>query len=150
MRATIQDVAREAGVSVATVSRAMRGMAHVAQDTRERVLQTAHRLGYAPHFGASALAGGTTGMIGLVAPFFHLWYTSQVLTGVEQVLSAAERDLVIYAGDTPENRARFLDRLPSLVTRIDGLILVDFFPNERELQVLSNAELALLAVGEEL
>ncbi len=150
MRATIQDVAREAGVSVATVSRAMRGMTHVAEDTRRRVLETAQRLGYAPHFGASSLAGGTTGMIGLVAPYFHIWYASQVLTGVEHVLSASSRDLVIFAGDTPENRARFLDRLPSLVTRIDGLILVDFFPNEDELRALRESGLALVAVGEEL
>lgn len=150
MRATIQDVAREAGVSVATVSRAMRGMTHVADETRRRVLETAARLGYAPHFGASALAGGTTGMIGLVAPYFHIWYTSQILTGVEQVLSEANRDLVIFAGNTPENRARFVDRVPSLETRIDGLILVDFFPNEQELEVLRSSALALVAVGEEL
>ena len=150
MRATIQDVAREAGVSVATVSRAMRGMTHVAEDTRRRVLETAERLGYAPHFGASVLAGGSTGMIGLVAPYFHIWYTSQVLTGVEQVVSAAGHDLVIYAGNTQENRARFIDRVPSLVTRIDGLILVDFFPDEDELGALRDSGLALVGVGEEL
>lgn len=150
VRATIQDVAREASVSVATVSRAMRGMAHVAEETRIRVLATAERLGYSPHFGAAVLAGGMTRMIGLVAPYFHIWYTSQVVAGVEEVLSSAGHDLVIYAGDTVENRERFLDRAPSLQTRIDGLLLVDFYPDERQLERLKGSGLDLVALGEHL
>jgi len=150
MRATIEDVAREAEVSVATVSRALRGMDHVAESTRRRVVETAQRLGYAPHFGASVLAGGVTRTIGLVAPYFNIWYTSQILAGVEEVLSAAGHDLVIFAADTPVNRDRFLARAHSLRTRIDGLLLVDFFPDIDQLQRLIESGHNLVALGEDL
>ncbi|MCP3973852.1 MAG: LacI family transcriptional regulator [bacterium] len=149
MRATIEDVAREAGVSVATVSRALRGMDHVAEVTRDRVVATAQRLGYSPHFGASLLAGGATRTIGLVAPYYDIWYTSQVLAGVEEVLSAAGHDLVIYAADTPLNREQFLSRAHSLQTRIDGLLIVDFFPDVGQLQRLIESGLNLVAIGED-
>ncbi len=149
MRSTIEDVAREAGVSVATVSRALRGMDHVAASTRERVVTTAQRLGYSPHFGASLLAGGATRTIGLVAPYYDIWYTSQVLAGVEEVLSAAGHDLVIYAANTPANREQFLLRAHSLQTRIDGLLLVDFFPDVTQLEQLVDSGLNLVAIGED-
>ncbi len=150
MRSTIEDVAREAGVSVATVSRAMRGMAHVAPATRDRVIEAAARLGWAPHFAASRLASGQTHTIGLVAPYFDIWYTSQILAGVESVLSAAGLDLVIYSVDTPGNRQKFLDRVPSLQTRIDGLVLVDFFPDPIQVAQLEESKVRLVALGEHL
>ena len=150
MRATIQDVADEAGVSVATVSRALRGMDHVAEGTRQRVAAVASRLGYVPHFGAAVLAGGVTRTVGLVAPYFNIWYTSQILAGVEEVVSAAGHDLVIYAADTHANRERFLLRAPSLHTRIDGLLVVDFFPDADQLRRLVASGLNLIALGEHL
>ena len=150
MRATIQDVAEEAGVSVATVSRALRGMDHVADGTRQRVAAVAARLGYVPHFGAAVLAGGATRTMGLVAPYFNIWYTSQILAGVEEVLSAAGHDLVIYAADTHTNRERFIRRAPSLRTRIDGLLVVDFFPDAGQLRRLVASGLSLVALGEHL
>jgi len=150
VRATIQDVADEAGVSVATVSRALRGMDHVAEDTRQHVAAVASRLGYFPHFGAAVLAGGATRTVGLVAPYFNIWYTSQILAGVEEVVSAAGHDLVIYAADSHTNRERFLLRAPSLHTRIDGLLLVDFFPDADQLRRLVASGLNLVALGEHL
>jgi LacI family transcriptional regulator, repressor for deo operon, udp, cdd, tsx, nupC, and nupG len=143
-------VAREAGVSVATVSRAMRGMAHVAPATRDKVVEAASRLGWAPHFAASRLASGQTHTIGLVAPYFDIWYTSQIVAGVESILSAGGLDLVIYSVDTPANRQRFLDRAHSLQTRIDGLVLVDFFPDATQIAKLEESRVRLLALGEHL
>ncbi|VAW04360.1 hypothetical protein MNBD_ACTINO02-2339 [hydrothermal vent metagenome] len=143
-------MAREAQVSVATVSRAMRGMAHVAPATRDKVIEAASRLGWAPHFAASRLASGQTHTIGLVAPYFDIWYTSQIVAGVESVLSAAGLDLVIYSVDTPGNRQKFLDRAHSLQTRIDGLVLVDFFPDPAQVSQLEESKVRLMALGEHL
>jgi DNA-binding LacI/PurR family transcriptional regulator len=86
----------------------------------------------------------------LVAPYFNIWYTSQILAGVEEVLSAAGHDLVIYAADTHVNRERFLERAPSLYTRLDGLLVVDFFPNADQLRRLVASGLNLVALGEHL
>ena len=125
-------------------------MDHVAEATRVRVLEVAERLGYQPHFGAAALAGGSTSTIGLVAPYFDLWYASQVIAGVEAVLSPSGHDLVIYASDTPESQERFFARAGSLHTRIDGLLLVDFFPEVSRLRPLIESELKLVALGDDL
>ena len=65
---TIYDIAREAGVSAATVSRALRGQPGVMPEVRERILEIAKRLGYKPNRLAQALSRGKTNMIGLVIP----------------------------------------------------------------------------------
>lgn len=147
-RATIEDVARRADVSVATVSRALRGMPNVAPETRSRVVEAAESLGYVPHAAAASLASGRSRAIGLVAPFFAIWYTSQVIAGVESVLSVFGYDLIVYAADTSENRAAFMERLGRRGARVDGLVLVDFFPDEDARQALATADLPIVSLGE--
>ena len=65
---TIQDVAREAGVSVSTVSRAFTAPEMVREETRHYVLQTAERLGYRPNRAARGLITGRTGNLGVIVP----------------------------------------------------------------------------------
>ena len=64
---TIHDVAARAGVSISTVSRAMRGIGYVNAKKREQVLQAAAELGYVPHASAQALRAQRSGVIGVVA-----------------------------------------------------------------------------------
>ena len=147
-RAKIEDVARAAGVSPATVSRALRDLPHVADSTRSKIVATASALGYRPHTPAAQLASGKAWSIGLVAPFFGIWYTGRVLAGVQHQLARAGYDLMVYPVDTPENRARLLERIPSLGTRVDGLVLVDYFPNGEELAALVASRIECVAVGQ--
>ncbi len=149
-RATIQDVAHQSGVSVATVSRALRGKENVADETRARVIAVADRLGYQPHTAASWLASGKTMTVGVAAPYFDVWYTGRVLAGVEQVLSDAGYDLTVYAADTPDKRDRFAARSTSLQTRVDGLLLVDFSPDTGQLARLEASGIRIVAIGERL
>ena len=69
MMATIEDVARVAGVSTATVSRALRGLPSVTPETREKVSQAAASLDHVVSPTASRLASGKTSTIGVIAPF---------------------------------------------------------------------------------
>ncbi|MFQ5554541.1 MAG: LacI family DNA-binding transcriptional regulator [Acidimicrobiia bacterium] len=147
-RTTIEDVAREAGVSVATVSRALRDMSNVSAGTKERVVRVADRLGYHPHTAASWLASGRTLTVGVVAPYYDIWYTSRVLAGIESAMSASGYDLTVYAADTPENRDRFFDRVASLQTRVDGLITVDLFPDAKQIRLLEESRITVVAIGE--
>ncbi|HEX6047826.1 MAG TPA: LacI family DNA-binding transcriptional regulator, partial [Gemmatimonadaceae bacterium] len=64
--ATIKDVAREAGVSVATVSRAFNESGPVSDETRQRIREVAARLQYAPHGGARSLITNKTSAIGVL------------------------------------------------------------------------------------
>ena len=88
-RATIADVAREAGVNKGTVSRALRGIAGVGPSTRERIIATAHRLDFSASHLATTLAGGRSQTIGIVLPTLRSWYFSEFAAGASSVLMPA-------------------------------------------------------------
>jgi DNA-binding LacI/PurR family transcriptional regulator len=122
--ATIEDVAREAQVSVATVSRALRGLPNVAPSTRARVLVAAERLHYVADPTAVRLAGGRRLALGLVVPMLGQWFYSRLYSGIETVATLHGYDLLPFAIPSPNDVDRFLDRLPYR-KRVDGLIVAD-------------------------
>ncbi|GAA3695045.1 LacI family DNA-binding transcriptional regulator [Microlunatus aurantiacus] len=88
-RVTIVDVARRAGVNKGTVSRALRGMDGVGEQTRRRILAAADELDYSASELGTALATGSTRTVGIVLPSLRSWYFSEVASGASEVLSAA-------------------------------------------------------------
>ena len=80
--ASIDEVARLAGVSTATVSRALSGRGHVSESAKERVQAAAQSLGYVVSSRASSLASGRTRNVGVIVPFLDRWFFSTVLSGV--------------------------------------------------------------------
>lgn len=78
---TIKDVAQAAGVSTATVSRALRGLPNVDDATRARILKVAADLDYVISPSASRLASGRTGSVAVITPYIARWYFSTVLSG---------------------------------------------------------------------
>ena len=109
--ARIQDVARDAGVSTATVSRVLSAPERVAEATRARVLAAVQRLGYAPNVAAKSLRTLKTGKILVTVPDISNPFFSQVIRGVEEAASAAGYSVLL--GDTRHGVAgghgRFLD-----------------------------------------
>lgn len=96
MSVGIDDVAKAAKVSTATVSRALRGLPGVGEHTRDHVIATAQRLGYVPSHNASALASGKTGTVGIVMPNVSHWFFSSILESAEQTLRASNMDALVY------------------------------------------------------
>ena len=121
---TIEDVAKAAQVSVATVSRALRGLPNVAPSTRERVVAVASRLDYVADPTASRLAGGRRMVLGLVVPMLGQWYYSKLFSGVEAVATVAGYDVLPFTTSGPGGSERFVRSLP-FRKRVDGLILAD-------------------------
>jgi LacI family transcriptional regulator, repressor for deo operon, udp, cdd, tsx, nupC, and nupG len=121
---TIEDVARRAKVSVATVSRALRGLPNVAPSTRQRVMAVAAELEYVADPSASRLAGGSGRTVGLVVPMLGQWYYAKLFSGVEAVVAAADHDLLPFTLSGPGGISRFVETLP-FRKRADGLIIVD-------------------------
>ena len=80
------DVARQAGVSTATVSRALRDMPGVSRATRERIKQIADELSYVVSPEASRLSSGSTGRVAAVVPSINVWFFATMLAGIESVL----------------------------------------------------------------
>ena len=98
MSITIRDVAQAAGVSTATVSRALRGLPHVDPETRERVRRVAAELDYVVSPSASRLASGRTGTVAVITPFIDRWFFSTVLSGISDVLQESDVDLLVEFG----------------------------------------------------
>ena len=148
-RATIDDVAREAGVSSATVSRALRNHAYVAESTRRKVLQAADRLLYVANSNAARLASGQTRTVGLLAPLLTSWYTSEVVAGVEEVFAHARYDLLIGTAN-PLAREKIFRGDARFQQRIDGVILVDVFCSEDGARQLATLDTPAIVLGERL
>lgn len=125
---TIDDVARESGVSVATVSRAVRGLPNVSPVTRQRVLEVAASLRYRPDPNASRLAAGKTGVVAMAVPSITSWYTGQAMAGVEAVLAAAGLELSVTLLSEESIRDRVLADPSEFGKRADALILLDLAP----------------------
>jgi DNA-binding LacI/PurR family transcriptional regulator len=136
MAASIEDVARRAGVSIATVSRALRGLPDVAAATRDRVLEAASDLDYVASPFAARLASGRTATVGIVLPFINRWFFAEVLDGVETALRQAGFDLLLYNLGNEPGRARFFELLP-LRKRVDAVVVASLVLNDDELAALA-------------
>ncbi|WP_300540698.1 LacI family DNA-binding transcriptional regulator, partial [uncultured Nocardioides sp.] len=75
------DVAQRCGVSIASVSRALRGEPGVSPATRDRIMSAARELAYVVSPEASRLSGGPTGRVGVVVPRIDAWFSPTVLAG---------------------------------------------------------------------
>lgn len=123
VEATIEEVARTAGVSTATVSRSLRGMAGVSARTAERVRNVAEQIGYSVSPFASRLASGRAGTVAVILPYLDRWFFGEILGAAEPVFQEAGLDLLLYhVGDIEARRNYFSFHL--LRKRVDGVLLV--------------------------
>ena len=145
---TIHDVARSAGVSTATVSRALRGVDHVRPDTRDRVLRAALRLDYVASPTATSLATGRTGVVGVLAPFLSRWFFAHALDGVEHTLRTHDLHLMLLnVGSRPAAEPLLLDEV-RLRKRVDAVLILscDLQPSEVALLTALRVPIATLGV----
>lgn len=145
--AGIKEVASRAGLSVATVSRALSGKANVSPRSRELARAAAQELGFVPSYHASSLASGRNHNIGLVVPYVHRWYFSTVLEGVSEALLDAGYDLTLYnVGDQPERRSSVLSDF-LLRKRLDAVIAVALVLSEDEIRQLLAVHRPIVGIG---
>jgi LacI family transcriptional regulator len=131
----IYDLAREAGVSIATASKALNGRRDVNEQTRQKVLETAKRLQYHPSHLARGLARRRTENIGVVAlrrfkvPFLTNPFYSRVIEGMEIETTARNYNLLLSILPADEPSAQL--HLPKLVREknADGLVLLGEMPS---------------------
>lgn len=119
---TIYDIAEQAGVSIATVSRVFSGSARVADITRERVFSVARQLGYEPNASARSLARQSTQIVSAVLPMMTSYFFMEVLRGVHDCLWEANYDLLVFASRSPGEVDGQFERAVQ-PGRADGLIL---------------------------
>ncbi len=130
---TMSDVAREAGVSLMTVSRVVNGKGEVSPATRQRVAQVIERLGYRPSGIARGLVTRRTGTLGLVVPDIANPFFSEVARGAEHVAHAQGYN--VFLCNTEEDMRRESAVLGSLQEkRVDGIVLCSSRLDDSELQ----------------
>jgi DNA-binding LacI/PurR family transcriptional regulator len=142
---TIRDVARTAGVSVATASRALNGSELVTEATRKRVLKVMDELQFTPSISARRLSLGRTMTITVVTSFLTRPQAVERLRGVDAVLSDSEFDLVIYNVETVEKRDQYLRTLP-LAQRTDGMLLISLPPRPDDVARLASAAVPIVVI----
>ncbi|KJV08754.1 hypothetical protein VZ95_15745 [Elstera litoralis] len=121
--AKIADVARLAGVSVATVSRALATPDVVSEATRERVLAAVREIGYTPNIAARNLRARKSMMVLVVVPDISNSFFADVLRGIDEALVAENYGLIIAnLGQRPEQEARYVNL--ALAGQVDGVLLL--------------------------
>ncbi|GAA1678683.1 LacI family DNA-binding transcriptional regulator [Nonomuraea maheshkhaliensis] len=120
MDVTIYEVAKRAGVSIATVSRTLRGTGPVAAKTREKVLKAVEELNYTPSRLGVSLAEGRHAANGIVFPDLAGPYYTEVLLGYEEVASELGRSVVILS---TKGRSNVGELVKDLAGRVDGMLI---------------------------
>lgn len=144
---TIADVAKLAGVSVATVSRTLHGSTRVDPRTRERVLRAASQLEYVASPTATSLASGRTHVIAVVAPMMSRWFFASILTAIEKALrEEGYYALLMVLEDEPhEGVSRLTPEM--FAKRVDGILWLNVPVSDEELALLRRLALPMVCVG---
>ncbi|NNE10729.1 MAG: LacI family DNA-binding transcriptional regulator [Ilumatobacter sp.] len=149
-RPSIEDVAAAAGVSVATVSRALRDLPNVAAATRQRVRDAAEQLDYQADPAAARLATGRSQTVAIIVPYLNGWYFSHVVAGAEAVCAEAGYDVIVMGVGAATRDADVAKATKGLHRRADAAIFVDVRVGDAELDALDRQSLAVVSVGREM
>jgi LacI family transcriptional regulator len=121
-KATIRDVAREAGVSVASVSRVINGHGNVREETRQRILAAVRSLRYVPHSGARSLITQRSNVIGVLLPDLYGEFFSEIIRGIDA--AARERRLHLLVSSAHRDAAEAAAAIRAMRGRVDGLLIM--------------------------
>lgn len=146
---TIRDVARQAGVSISTVSRVINESTSVSPLTRERVLQVIDRLGYTPYKSAQTLKKKKTGVIGVVIPDISNPFFSLMVRGIGKAARAHGYSVLVCDTDNdPENESNYMNVL--LREHVEGVILTTTGRGDESVDRLLQRSIPLVAADRRL
>jgi DNA-binding LacI/PurR family transcriptional regulator len=142
---TIRDIARIAGVSPGTVSRAINNSPLVNPETRQKVIQVVRALNYVPNRMAQRLATGKTLSLAVIVPFFTSPSVIERLKGVVSTLARSRYDLIIHNIEDPEQRADCFRTIPRQ-DRVDGVLVISISPTDEEVPLLAEASVPVVLI----
>jgi len=146
MAVTIYDVAREANVSMATVSRVVNGNKNVKPSTRRKVLDCIEELGYRPNAVARGLASKKTTTIGVIIPDISKRFYAELSRGIADVATMYEYNIILSNSD--ERSEREIDLLIDLFGKqVDGLIFMSDSVTEEVREEMSRASVPVVLTG---
>lgn len=145
--ASLEEVARLAEVSTATVSRALSGRGRVSAATRARVRAAADALGYVVSASASSLATGRTRSIGVLVPLLDRWFYASVLDGIATRLAPRGYDLTLYNLTADPAQRRHLFQTSLKRGRVDAVIALSLRLGDDEIDQLLGLGLPVVGLG---
>jgi len=149
MKATIYDIAREAGVSIATVSQVINGKGKISEERRNEIMEIMERLNYQPSVIAAALAGKKTYTLGLLVPDISNPFFAEIARAVEDRGHQLGYSLVICSTDNKDERVeRYLTLLQQ--KSIDGMIIGTGMDNKEILNPLMEKQIPIAMIAREL
>ena len=148
---TLEDIAKQAGVSRSTVSRVVNDDPNVSQDVRKRVQKVINSTGYQPHAAARSLASHRSWMIGLVLPlsvssFFTDPYFPRLTQGVAQACNKHNYTLGLFLVGTKEDEKRIFPRI-SRRGLLDGILLQTSMKGDKLTDRLINSDIPVIIAG---
>ena len=145
-RVTIYDVAKEAKVSLATVSRVINGLEIVREDTRLRVNEAIEKLGYKPNAIAQGLALQKTTTIALVVPEASFSYTGQIINGLLDVAKIYKYNIMLHT--VSEGIVEIGEIIDTIIkSRVDGVVIYNDKLIYGELKALTNYQFPIVLIG---
>jgi LacI family transcriptional regulator len=143
---TIYDVAREAGVSMATVSRVVNNNPNVKPQTRKKVFEAIERLGYRPNAVARGLASKKTTTVGVVIPDISNAIFAEVARGIEDIANMYHYNIILCNADKrKEKEIRVINTL--LEKQVDGLLFMGGVVTDEHLQAFQTATVPIVLCG---
>ncbi len=143
--ATIKDVAAEAGVSIATVSKILNNSSYSSEKTRAKVMAAIKKLGYQPNHIARSMVQGKTKMIALVVPDIRNDFFTQVARGVEDIANKYDyRVILCNTDEDPEKQQNYLEMLRGRI--VDGLIIAPAADDDRQLKKIDPRRLPFVFI----
>lgn len=145
---TIYDVAKEAGVSIATVSNAINGKGKVSKKKREEILQVMERLNYQPSVIASALMGKRTYTIGLLIPDVSNPFFSEIARTVEDLAHSEGYSVIVCSTDNRDERVEKYVRLLEQ-KNVDGILIGTGVESAEMLSLLAEKSFPIVMIARE-
>lgn len=140
-------MAKLAGVSKSTASRALSGRGSVSRSTRQRVSHAADRIGFVPSSAAESLATGRSRNIAVVTPFINRWFYAEVIDGVESALIGAGYDLTLYRLTNDPDQRKALFEYFLVRKGVDAVIALTLFVSDDEVARLRKLGKPIVGIG---
>ncbi|MCP4396664.1 MAG: LacI family transcriptional regulator, partial [bacterium] len=122
LKVTIKDIAKEAGVSYQTVSKALRGTGAVNPQTAERIKRIAKKQGYVPSIAARSMATQKSQLIAVFLPQIASSFYNKILQGIETIAISEDYGLLLYLFENTDLE----EKLETMLSfRVDGMIIFE-------------------------
>ncbi len=145
MATSIKDVAREAGVSIATVSRVLNDIDVVNEDTKKKVLEAIKKLGYRPNIVARSLKTQKTKTVGILVPDISSGFYPEIVRGAEDVANIYDYNVILCNSDFDDEKEKeYLRVLKEKM--VDGVIYMSSSLQEETLQIINELDLTTVLV----